>query len=261
MKRRSAPSADRLAKTLQPVRRWFRARGWTPFDFRQNSVFEGPMPDEAGWAEIVLLNKNGARKTLLAPVFHRSTVRTERLYHLFGPRNLHAVGLFGGEETAFQVVSSQVRIGIGRSLGGGPDGELETLDGPVSKLAGPHHVFGSHHRHDAASQRNEVGIASHLDRLRRADLDTRKAFPTLIRLLIVSLHLVGVQDHQVIWTDVHARGLVSALAPIAFFSDDERRHITPPVSGSGPPAGGPGPLPDNSKVGSGLPAVKHKLAV
>jgi ATP-dependent Lhr-like helicase len=37
MKRRSAPSADRLAKTLQPVRSWFRARGWTPFDFQREA--------------------------------------------------------------------------------------------------------------------------------------------------------------------------------------------------------------------------------
>jgi hypothetical protein len=34
MKRRNAHSADRQAEALEQVRRWFVARGWTPFDFQ-----------------------------------------------------------------------------------------------------------------------------------------------------------------------------------------------------------------------------------
>jgi hypothetical protein len=110
-------------------------------------------------------------------------------------------------------------------LRGGPDGELEALDETIAELAGPHHVLGTHHGHNGASQGHEIGIAAYFDGLGGADLDAGKTFPALIRLLIVSLHGVWVQDHQVVGANVHASGLVAALAAVTFFLNYKTWHL------------------------------------
>ena len=145
-----------------------------------------------------------------------------------GPGDLFPLGFLGAEQTAFEVLAPQIAVGISRSLGRRPDGELETFDDPVSEFTGPHNVFGSQHRHDAASEGYEIGVTPHLNSLGGTDFDAGETFPTLIRLLIVRLHLVGVQDHEVIWTNVHACSLVSTFTSIALFGDDKRWHKPPP---------------------------------
>jgi hypothetical protein len=95
----------------------------------------------------------------------------------------------------------------------------------IAELAGPHDVLGTHHGHDGASQGHEIGIAAYFDGLGGADLDTGKAFPALIRLLVVSLHGVSVEDHQVVGANVHASGLVAALAAVTFFLNYKTWHL------------------------------------
>jgi hypothetical protein len=111
------------------------------------------------------------------------------------------------------------------TFGGGPDGELEALDETISELAGPHDVLGTHHGHDGASQRYEIGITAYFDGLGRADLYAGKALPALIRFLVVSFHFVGIQDHQVVGANVHASGLVATLAAVTFFLNYKTWHL------------------------------------
>jgi hypothetical protein len=61
--------------------------------------------------------------------------------------------------------------------------------------------------------------------LGRANLDTGKAFPALIRLLIVSLHFIGFKHHEVIGADIHASGLVTTLAAVTFFLNYKTWHL------------------------------------
>jgi len=58
-----------------------------------------------------------------------------------------------------------------------------------------------------------------------ANLNARKAFPALIGLLVVGLHFVGFQNHQVVGTNVHTCGFVPALAAITFFIYYKTWHL------------------------------------
>ena len=172
--------------------------------------------------------KNGARGTGAPRARSRQNLKAtwcRQLSIRLRPWNFVSIGFLSGQQAALKVFSLQVGVGIRHAFGRGSNGELETFDRSVSKLAGPHDVFGPHHGHDAAAQGHKVGIASHLDRLRRADLNARKTFPTLVRLLVVRLHLVWIQNHQIVGANVHTCSFVPAFATIAFFSDYETRHI------------------------------------
>ena len=81
-----------------------------------------------------------------------------------------AISFLGGKQGAFQILAFKIHVGIGLTFGGGPDGELEALDEAVSELTGPHDILGTHHGHDGASQRHEVGVAANFDGLGGADL-------------------------------------------------------------------------------------------
>jgi hypothetical protein len=63
---------------------------------------------------------------------------------------------------------------------------------------------------------DKVIVAANGNGALRTDFDARITFPACIRLLIVSLHLLLVQDHQVIGADVHAGSFVATLAAVTF---------------------------------------------
>jgi hypothetical protein len=119
----------------------------------------------------------------------------------------------------------QIVVRIGGTFGGGPDGEFKALDETIAELAGPHHVLGTHHGHDGASQGYEIGITAYFDGLGGANLDAGETFPALIGLLVVSLHRVCVEDHQVVGANVHASGLVATLASVTFFLNYKTWHL------------------------------------
>ena len=117
------------------------------------------------------------------------------------------------------------RVRVDRAFGGGADRELEPLEDPVAELDGPHDGVGAPHRDDVRAQGREVLIAPDLDRLLRADLDAVVALPALLRLLVVGLHEVPVEDHEVVGADVLAGGLVLRLAAVALLGNNETRHV------------------------------------
>jgi hypothetical protein len=135
-----------------------------------------------------------------------------------------AVRFFGGQQAAFQIFAFQGCVIVGGTFGGGTDGELKAFDEPIAELTGPHDILGTHHGHDGASQGHEVGVAAHFNGLSGANLDAGEAFPALIGLLVVSLHGVGVEDHQVVGANVHASGLIATLATVTFFLNDKTWH-------------------------------------
>jgi hypothetical protein len=136
-----------------------------------------------------------------------------------------AVCFFRGQQLAFKIVTLQIVVRISSTFRRGPDGELETLDGTVAELAGPHNVFGTHHRHDGASQRHKVGISTYFNGLGGANLYAGKTFPALIGFLVVSLHGVGFKDHEVVGANVHASGFIATLATVTFFLNDKTWHL------------------------------------
>jgi hypothetical protein len=77
-----------------------------------------------------------------------------------------------------------------------------------------------------ASQGHEVGITADFDGLGRADFYAGKAFPALIRFLVVSFHGVGIQNHQVVGANVHASCLVATFAAVTFFLNYKTWHLT-----------------------------------
>jgi len=106
------------------------------------------------------------------------------------------------------------RISIGSTLSGGADRKLETLHIAITELDGPHNGVRRSHRMNLAAHRHEVIVAANENGALRADLHARVALPAGIRLLIVRLHLLNVENHQIVGTDVHACGFVSTLATI-----------------------------------------------
>jgi hypothetical protein len=62
----------------------------------------------------------------------------------------------------------------------------------------------------------EVVITANKNGALGTDLHAGITFPACIRLLIVSLHLLNVQNHQIVGTDVHARRFISTFAAITF---------------------------------------------
>jgi hypothetical protein len=65
-----------------------------------------------------------------------------------------------------------------------------------------------------ATHRYKVIITTNKNCALRADLNAGITLPACIRLLIIRLHLLNVQNHQIVGTDVHACGFVSTLATI-----------------------------------------------
>ncbi|VTR68842.1 hypothetical protein DESC_720220 [Desulfosarcina cetonica] len=143
----------------------------------------------------------------------------------FRGRKGDAVSFLGGQQRAFEVLALEVCVGIGLAFGGGPDGELEAFDKAVSELTGPHDILGAHHGHDGASQRYEIGVAANFNGLGGANFYAGKALPALIRFLVVGLHGVGIQNHQIVGTNVHASGLVATLAAVTFFLNYKTWHL------------------------------------
>ena len=89
--------------------------------------------------------------------------------------------------------------------------------------------FSSWHRHDTAAKRLEVSISSDFNCLGGTNLYTRKTVQSLVRLLIIRLHFVRLQNHQIVWTNVHTCCFVSTFAPIAFIRNDKGWHEIPPT--------------------------------
>src|SRR6266581_3772165 len=140
------------------------------------------------------------------PAIFRSSIRGLLADQLFGLAGAIATHDFLGEHTGkgeFGHLWHRLAAGgVDRAFGRGGDRELETLHGAVAELDGA----------------------------LRADLDAGIAFPALLGLLVEGLHGVAgfgtvlVQLHQVVRADVHAGGLVLALATVAFFGAHKGWH-------------------------------------
>src|SRR4030042_4244353 len=110
-------------------------------------------------------------------------------------------------------------IGINRTLNSCSNGEFESLQKSISEFDCPHDRISTSQGDSARSKGNKVRITPHLACLLRANFYTVKAFPALLRLLIVCLHLFPIQSHEVVGTDMLACSLVLSLTTIAFFSN------------------------------------------
>ena len=87
-----------------------------------------------------------------------------------GVRQRCPFSLFGAEEIALNILPLKVFVGICCALGCCPDRELKAFYGTIPKLAGPHDIFGSQHRHNYF-KRHEVSIAPYFNRLGGTYLD------------------------------------------------------------------------------------------
>src|SRR5512137_900323 len=127
-------------------------------------------------------------------------------------------------------------VEVDRPLDGGADRELEALEHAVAELHRPHDGVGRAHGDDVGAQGAEVLVAADLDRLLGADLHAVVALPALVGFLVVGLHDVPVEHHEVVGADVLAGGLVLPLAPIALLRENVTRHqlsslLTVPLAG------------------------------
>src|SRR5512143_2381774 len=123
-------------------------------------------------------------------------------------------------------------VGIDRTFGSGPDRELETLQDPVPELDGPHDGVRTPHRDNVRSEGAEILVSPDLDRLLRADLHAVVALPALLWLLIVRLHEVPVQGHEVVRADILASSLILRLAAVTLLCNHITRHVSkPPIYG------------------------------
>ena len=68
------------------------------------------------------------------------------------------------------------------------------------------------------------GVGTSGDGALGADLHAGIAFPAGVGFLVVRLHFLRIEDHQVVRADVHAGRLFATLAAVAFGRIDKRRH-------------------------------------
>ena len=106
----------------------------------------------------------------------------------------------------------------------GTDGELETFHAAVAELHGPHDGVGRAHGDTGAAHGSKVGVGTSGDGALGADLHAGIAFPAGVGFLVVRLHFLRIEDHQVVRADVHAGRLFATLAAVAFGRIDKRRH-------------------------------------
>src|SRR5512143_3668364 len=114
--------------------------------------------------------------------------------------------------------------GIDRAFSRCPDRELEALQDPVAELDGPHDGVRAPHRDHVCAQGGEILVGADFDRLLRADLHAIVALPALLRLLVVGLHDIPVQGHEVVWADILTSSLILRLAAVTLLCNHITRH-------------------------------------
>src|SRR5713226_1735903 len=94
----------------------------------------------------------------------------------------------------------------------------------ISELHRPYNRVSAAQRRQPRPERNDVAVAAHLDRGLWTRLHARVALPTLVGLLVPRLAEALVEHHEVVGTNVHARGAIQRLAAVAFIWMHEGRH-------------------------------------
>src|SRR4030042_1872203 len=165
----------------------------------------------------------------------RESTRCKRRHARLEPKNLIHLdrallgvqaGRLAHQRRALQVVIARrvVTERLRLPLRGGANRELEALQRAVAELDRPHDRVTRPKRNRTCTQRNEVGVAANLDRLYGADLDAAVALPALLRLLVVGLHLLTIQGHEIVRTNVLASRLIKCFATVTFVCYYETGH-------------------------------------